>query len=249
MIRTTSWGRSDGPTAGSNGSALRANPGVGGRTTGENPSSKDATDDRTRTDAGDGDARGDGAVLVVDDEQGFADAVALWLDDYEVVVAYDGDDALDAYTPDIDVVLLDRRMPTVPGDDVLRELRDRNADVRVAMLTASEIGVESADLPFDEYLQKPIDRDEVRDAVEALKRQHAYPEPVREYVSVLVRLSELESTHSRQRLVETDAYADLEARLDDVRPAAERAVEHLSDDEVEFLRAYVGDLERDSRIL
>ncbi|MEE6208992.1 response regulator [Salarchaeum sp. III] len=249
MIQTTPWGGFDSPAAGSSGPTLRADPGVGGQSSADDRPSADASDDRTRTGIADGGDRSGGTVLVVDDERAFADAVALWLDDYEVEVAYDGDEALDAYTPDVAVVLLDRRMPTVSGDDVLRDLRDHDADVRVAMLTASEVGVESADLPFDEYLQKPIDQDEVREAVATLQRQHSYPEPVREYVSVLVRLSELESTHSKQRLADTDAYQDLEARLEDVRPAAERVVDHLPDDDVEFLRAYVTDLERDSRLL
>ena|GEM_PF-443701 len=250
MYLTTACGRFDGPTAGSPGATLRANPGVGGRSTDEERSARDAaTDTGTRTESANDDRCSDGTVLVVDDERGFADAVALWLDDYEVEVAYDGDEALDAYTPAVDVILLDRRMPTVSGDDVLRELRDRDADVRVAMMTASELNVESAALPFDEYLQKPLDQDEIREVVATLKRQHAYPDSVREYVSVLVRLSELEATHSRDQLTESDAYAALEERLEDVRPAAKEAIDRLSDADAEFLRSYVADLERDSRLV
>jgi DNA-binding response OmpR family regulator len=65
-------------------------------------------------------------VLVVEDEERLADAVAhgLRLHAIAVDVAYDGQDALDmaAYV-DYDVVVLDRDLPEVHGDDVCRLLR------------------------------------------------------------------------------------------------------------------------------
>ncbi len=65
-------------------------------------------------------------VLVVDDEQGLADLYANWLEDrYTVHTSYNGTDALETLSQEIDVVLLDRRMPDMSGDEVLTEIRNR----------------------------------------------------------------------------------------------------------------------------
>jgi len=59
-------------------------------------------------------------VLIVDDEPDLADLYASWLpEQYAVVTAYDGRGALDALDGSVNVVLLDRRMPGMSGDEVV----------------------------------------------------------------------------------------------------------------------------------
>ena len=87
---------------------------------------------RTATSAGT-DVGSPPTVLVVEDGTALADAFADWLRrDYDVRVAYSGETALEipVNTP-IDVVLLDRHLPDVSGDEVLVTLRDRGLDARV----------------------------------------------------------------------------------------------------------------------
>lgn len=69
-------------------------------------------------------------VLVVDDESHVAEMYRDWLslDGYSVEVAEGGPEALDAVTEDTDVVLLDRRMPVMSGDEVLAVLRSDDLD-------------------------------------------------------------------------------------------------------------------------
>lgn len=102
-------------------------------------------------------------TLVVDDEQEVADAYALRLRDYcDIETAYSGEAALSIITDSsIDVVLLDRHMPGLSGDDVLSALVERDYDGRVVMVTAVDPGIEVLDMPFDDYLCKPVDREEV----------------------------------------------------------------------------------------
>ena len=79
-------------------------------------------------------------VLVVEDERLLADAIAEWLrrEALAVDVAYDGDAALERLgVNDYDVVVLDRDLPVVHGDDVCRAVVDSGADTRVLMLTAA----------------------------------------------------------------------------------------------------------------
>jgi DNA-binding response OmpR family regulator len=108
-------------------------------------------------------------VLVVDDDHDVADAYDFWLSErYDVRTAGDGEEALEAVCESIDAVLLDRRMPTLSGDEALVELRDRGCDVPVAMVSAVDPSYDEADLPCDAYLTKPVTRIELLEAVEAL---------------------------------------------------------------------------------
>jgi DNA-binding response OmpR family regulator len=116
-------------------------------------------------------------VLVVEDERLLAEAIAEWLrgDAHAVDVALDGDAALERLAVhDYDVVVLDRDLPIVHGDDVCRTLVDSDATARVLMLTAAaEIGDRVAGLTLgaDDYLSKPFAFPELSARVLALGRR------------------------------------------------------------------------------
>lgn len=108
-------------------------------------------------------------VLLADDEPALAEGHAAQLpDDYEVRTAYDGQEALDALDEDVDVAVLDRRMPKLTGDDVLDAIRDQDYDCRVLMLTGVEPSEDIVEMGFDEYLVKPVGGDEFRETVARL---------------------------------------------------------------------------------
>ena len=105
-------------------------------------------------------------VLVVDDDRALADTCEYWLrEEYDVRVAYGGRQALEQVDDDVDVVLLDRRMPDISGDDVLDEIDARGLDCRVAMMTAVAPDTDIVEMPFDEYLVKPVDEESVTETV------------------------------------------------------------------------------------
>ncbi|MFF8957173.1 response regulator transcription factor [Streptomyces sp. NPDC014894] len=116
-------------------------------------------------------------VLVVEDEPMLADAIAEWLrgETHAVDLAHDGAAALErTCVNDYDVVVLDRDLPAVHGDDVCRELARTGSGPRVLMLTAAAGIADRVDglgLGADDYLTKPFAFAELAARVQALGRR------------------------------------------------------------------------------
>lgn len=108
-------------------------------------------------------------VLLVDDEQLLRQAYADSLkSEYIVITAENGEAALAAMNDDIDVVVLDRRMPGLGGTDVLERLRDNGYDVPVAVVSAIDPDGEEMDQQADAYLFKPVGREDLLTTIEQL---------------------------------------------------------------------------------
>jgi DNA-binding response OmpR family regulator len=122
-------------------------------------------------------------VLVAEDEPALADLIAEGLRRHAMAVdvAYDGAAALErAGVNDYDVLVLDRDLPGVHGDDVCRVLADEGARVRILMLTASGAvheRVNGLDIGADDYLTKPFEYAELLARVRALGRRAQPPLP------------------------------------------------------------------------
>ncbi|GAA2038736.1 response regulator transcription factor [Catenulispora yoronensis] len=122
-------------------------------------------------------------ILVVEDEPVLADLVAEGLrrQAMAVDVVHDGAAALECLSVnDYDVLVLDRDLPEVHGDDVCRELVAQGASVRILMLTAAvTVGdrVEGLGLGADDYLPKPFAYAELVARVQALARRRVPPLP------------------------------------------------------------------------
>jgi DNA-binding response OmpR family regulator len=122
-------------------------------------------------------------VLVVEDHEGLADAVASGLrqEGMAVDVALDGSAALEqTAVTDYDVIVLDRDLPDVHGDEVCRRLIATRARSRILMLTASGTIADRVDglgIGADDYLPKPCDFAELVARIRALGRRAVPPLP------------------------------------------------------------------------
>jgi len=171
-------------------------------------------------------------VVVVEDEPDLADLYAAWLEDgYDVHAAYGGEEALAVVDDldEVDVVLLDRRMPDVSGDEVLTALRDREVDARVAMVTAVEPDFDIVAMGFDDYLVKPVSREALEETVSELLLREEYADGVRELFSLASKKALLEAEKSTAELDASEEYADLSARIDEHRDDLDATLDRLSE--------------------
>lgn len=171
-------------------------------------------------------------VLVVDDEHDVADTQALKLGErYETTVAYSGQAALDAAGPEFDAVLLDRRMPDVHGDDVLSRLRERGYDSIIIMLTAVDADLNILEMPFDDYLQKPVDQSTLLSALDQHLDRPDEDDRLDEYFRLSSKLSVLEREKSTSQLEASDEYTRLKERAKELE-----WVLHAENDDFEELK-------------
>ncbi|WP_435333613.1 response regulator [Haloarchaeobius sp. TZWWS8] len=167
-------------------------------------------------------------VLAVDDDRDLAETYKLWLcEEYEVRIANGGSAALEHYGPDVDVVLLDRRMPSMSGDEVLRRLRDRDPTARVAMVTAVEPEMSVVEMSFDDYLVKPVDRGAVQNTVDDLLALREFDEQVQEYYSMCSTLAVLEAARESSSSPPPAELVELRDRVADYRETIEMRADEL----------------------
>lgn len=170
-------------------------------------------------------------ILIVDDEPDIADTYTVWLsDDYDVRTAYSGHDAIAQLDDEVDVVLLDRRMPDLSGDEVLSEIRNRDLTVQVAMVTAVEPDFDIIDMGFETYVVKPVLGDELRETIESLLARSTYDEQIQEYFSLASKRAVLEDEKGEDDLEGNDEYESLVGDLEAVRRELDGTI-HRFDDE------------------
>jgi len=169
-------------------------------------------------------------ALVVDDEKEVADAYALRLRDLcDVETVYGGREALSAVDEEtIDIVLLDRHMPSMSGDEVLAELNDGGYDGRVIMVTAIDPGFDVLDMPFDDYLCKPVDREDVRAAVKQQCTILGY-ETLGEYFSVESKRRVIEAEIAADERESHEEYQETKARTGGLKERARRLLDESDD--------------------
>jgi len=121
-------------------------------------------------------------ILLVDDEKDFVEMLSLRLIETgeKVKEAYNGKECLDILEQtDIDVIILDIKMPGMDGIETLREIKRRHPLVEVILLTghgAVETAVDGMKLGAFDYLLKPSDFEDLLDKIEGASKRKAEQE-------------------------------------------------------------------------
>lgn len=115
-------------------------------------------------------------ILVVEDEQAIRGFIKVNLirNNFEVLEAESGEQALELVNEDIDVVLLDVMLPDMNGFDVCRKIREQHSQMGIIMLTAKgqeENKVEGLEAGADDYIVKPFSPKELLARINSLLRR------------------------------------------------------------------------------
>ena len=163
-------------------------------------------------------------ILIVDDEEMVAESYELYLSDkYETRVETNGGAALCELTPsdrEIDLILLDRRMPGMSGDVVAEHIDEYELEYQVIMISAVDPDLDIIDMPVDGYLSKPVSEEEV---VEAVERAFL----IADYRELLLRYNEAAEKHDI--LMSDFSSGDAPAQLEQLKSRMQSLEEELND--------------------
>jgi DNA-binding response OmpR family regulator len=166
-------------------------------------------------------------VLIVDDEERVADTYKLRLGEgYEVEIALSGKEALETIDEEFDVVLLDRRMSEMSGDEVLEEIRKRGLDCRVVMVTAVDPDFDITEMDLDDYVVKPVEKEQLQDVVDHAVKISEYNEQMQELSALKLKRNVLEVELPSHELDESPKYQTLVESIEN----QEEAIRELEDD-------------------
>jgi two-component system response regulator AdeR len=174
-------------------------------------------------------------VLIVEDEPDIVDTYELWLDTgYEVRTAESGDEGLRRLDDSVDVVLLDRKMPGLSGDELLERIHERGLDCLVAMVTAVEPDFDILEMGFDTYLTKPVRQEQLTETVEALLTRSEYDSLLQRYYAMVEKRAALDATKPEEALARNEEYSQLSTAIEELRDRLSETIGDTADDE-EFI--------------
>lgn len=190
----------------------------------------------------------DAVVLVVDDNRNLADLYTAWLSDsYTVRSAYGGKDALDQLDVAVDVVLLDRRMPDIAGEQVLDTIRECGFDCQVALVTSVELDYDSLPLGFDDYLHKPATQASLETLVESLLVRVEYSDKLQEYFALVSKRVALQTEKDPDEVATHPEVQKLDDRIAELQEEVNGIISEFSEADYRALfTAFPSDEDADS---
>jgi two-component system response regulator YesN len=112
-------------------------------------------------------------ILLVDDDREFREEFRDYLEDYQVIEAGNGEEALELLKKPnvIDLVILDVMMPGLRGTEVLKEMRKIDPDLGIIILTgysSESVAIEALKGQANDYIQKPVEIDKAKEIIERI---------------------------------------------------------------------------------
>lgn len=169
-------------------------------------------------------------VLIVEDETDLASLFANYIDDAcWVRVAETGEEALELMDHNLDIVFLDRRLDGWSGAELVNVIHDRGIDCGIVMVTAVEPDLDIVDMPIDDYLTKPVAKEELQRSVEEILFRQVGGRDRRELLALVSRKIALEEQVDERELAGKPEYWKLKRRISlaedrlDLHPVADHS--------------------------
>ena len=154
-------------------------------------------------------------VLVVDDDSEIRESFTVYLEpSYQVRTGADLAEARRQLDDEVDIALIERQLPDGTGDEFLAEVRSRNLDCQVALVTSVDPDFGIVEIDCDDYLVKPVEESDLVETVERLEMINEYSEKQRRLSSLRVKRNVLEVEKSPEQLAENEEFQGLEREID-----------------------------------
>lgn len=155
-----------------------------------------------------------GRVLLVETDTALRELYERWLSErFDVRPVRNGVAAERLLEDEIDVLVLNRILPDRSERAVFELVADREAEAGVVILTTQPPDLAVLDVPFDEYLLKPVDRFTLHEAVERAQRLVAVERCLRRYLRLLTKRDLVESEPIAGTLSNSERYEKLLDRI------------------------------------
>lgn len=169
-------------------------------------------------------------ILIVDDDPQVLHLFERILKpDYTVESADSGEAALEAIGSHIDACLIDRRMPSMSGGEVVKRIREEGYDLPIAMVTAVDPDFDVLELGFDDYVVKPVAADELRSVVQSLLLRREYDVILRDFFSLASKITAIKSSKSPEELVSNGKYGQVVDDLNEIKEEAKKSLDAAID--------------------
>jgi len=173
---------------------------------------------------------GRNGVLIVEDEDELLTVYDRVLSEYyDVSTAETGAEAVETMSDDIDVVLLDRRLPDADGAALVDELQNRHRDCYVALVTAVEPDFDIIELGLDDYLVKPVTTEQLCDTVDRLRSLAEYDATYRALSQKRVKRNVLVKEKTSTQLRRCEEFERLRSEIERLESELDNIVETIGE--------------------
>ncbi len=169
-------------------------------------------------------------ILIVEDDTAERELYEEMLkEEYDTIKAKNGEKALEKISPEIDLIILDRKMPGLSGDQVLKRIRKADKKdiqgIPTIMLTALDADLDIINMEFNDYLNKPVSPKELRQKIKETLSINNYSKNLNKYYSLINKKTVLQNSLSEEELSKNKEYQELE---DDIKKQRKNINEEIT---------------------
>jgi len=116
-------------------------------------------------------------------------------------------------------------------DGIAETIRNRDLNIRVAMVTAVDPDFDIIEMPFDDYIIKPVSRDELYETIDRLLNAASYEEKMRQYYALSAKHATLSANKPESELSENQQFQKLTERMNSLRDELDDTLSEFDDDD------------------
>jgi Response regulators consisting of a CheY-like receiver domain and a winged-helix DNA-binding domain len=142
-------------------------------------------------------------------------------EDYDARYYMSAEEALSSITNEETITILDRKLPNISGDEVAAQLKTQIDTCLILAVSGVEPSESITELPIDDYLQKPVQRDELLLRLSNLELRLGLPPKEQQYLAVRSKQRALQDAYGRSAS-STSAYTALSKEADHISVSDDR---------------------------